>query len=121
MLSVCQFGIRVKSTGIYHTSGTKTESAALIKSSLMTFNSFRVKKKKKPFPLPSSNCRLSERRWGRHVLKEKADMESCTQQLLAVFSMKGNLPGREGNPHLLDFTDMEQLVCQQSFISLIEL
>lgn len=53
--------------------------------------------------------------------REKANAVSCIQQLLAVFSMEGVLPGREGNPHPLDFTDMQQLVCQQSLISLIEL
>lgn len=53
--------------------------------------------------------------------REKANVVSCMQQLLAVFSMERDLPGREGNPHLLDFTDMQQLVCQQSLISLIEL
>lgn len=29
--------------------------------------------------------------------------------------MERNLPGKEGNPHLLDFTDVQQSVCQQNF------
>lgn len=92
LLSVWQFGIRVRAVGIYHTSGTKTESAALIKRSLMAFNSFSVKKKN-PFPLQSSNCRPSKRLWGRHILKGKGKCGVLHTAALGSFQhRKGRKP-----------------------------
>lgn len=103
--------LELGSTGNYQTSGIKTQSAALINRSLMAWNTFW---ETNLFLLLKAPIAEGLRDAGEGTFcHEKANMASCSQQLLTVLSMERDLPGKEGNPHLLDFTDTEKSACQQ--------